>query len=124
MEVKACTHLTFSGKKCEAPALSGLDYCRHHVRYYDANDMPAANGEYVPAPPDAPDAALLTVHQATRAFLAGKIDDKTCRLLIYAAQVESQILHRKMSHDRMVKDSSDRNDAAVLRSMYLKPLRR
>jgi len=89
-----------TGLKCEAPAIRDKNYCRHHIRFYDANDFPAGRTDYTPAVPDQPEAALLSVHQATRAFLAGKIDAPTCRLLIYAAQVSSHIMGQRLAHDR------------------------
>jgi len=102
METKLCEHRTLGGNKCDAPALRDRAYCRHHLRFYDPQDMPAGRTDYAPAVPDAPEAALLSVHQATRAFLAGKIDEKTCRLLIYAAQVNSQIMGQRLAHQRHV----------------------
>jgi len=100
METKICEHRTVGGRKCEAPALRDRAYCRHHIRFYDPQDIPSGRLDYAPAVPDAPDAVLLTVHQATRAFLAGKIDEKTCRLLIYAAQVNSHIMAQRLAEHR------------------------
>lgn len=100
METKICEHRTIGGRKCEAPALRDRAYCRHHIRFYDPQDFPSGRSDYTPAVPDAPEAALLSVHQATRAFLAGKIDEKTCRLLIYAAQVNSHIMAHRLAEHR------------------------
>ena len=100
METKTCEHRTIGGLKCEAPALRERAYCRHHIRFYDPQDFPSGKVDYLPAIPDAPEAALLSVHQATRAFLAGKIDEKTCRLLIYAAQVNSHIMAQRLAEHR------------------------
>ncbi len=100
MEAKLCEHRTLGGLKCEAPALRDRAYCRHHIRFYDPQDVPSGRADYSPAVPDVPEAALLSVHQATRAFLADKIDEKTCRLLIYAAQVNSQIMGQRLAHER------------------------
>jgi hypothetical protein len=114
--VKTCDHHIFNGKACAAPAIDGQNYCRHHLRFYDANDLPS-NSDYSLVTPDNADAALLIVHQATRALLAGKIDLKTHRALIYAAQVESNILQRKLAHDRATQEAKARNEAATLRAM-------
>ena len=100
MEMKVCEHRTIGGNKCGSPALRDRAYCRHHLRFYDPQDFPAGKADYSPAVPDAPEAALLAVHQATRAYLSGKIDEKACRLLIYAAQVNSQIMGQRLAHHR------------------------
>jgi hypothetical protein len=100
MEVKNCEHRTIGGNKCGAPALRDRAYCRHHIRFYDPQDVPSGRPDYLPAVPDAPEAALLSVHQATRAFLAGKIDERTCRLLIHAARINSQIMAQRLAEHR------------------------
>lgn len=101
MQANMCQHQKTDGTQCQAVAYRNLNYCRHHARYYDQSDLPAAGADFVPPIPDHPDAALLAVHQATRSFLAGKIDAPTCRLLIYAAQIESNILQQRLGHEKL-----------------------
>ena len=101
MQANICQHYKTDGAKCQSVAIQNSQYCRHHARYYDSADLPAATPGYVPPVPDHPDAALLAVHQATRAFLDAKIDEKTCRLLIYAAQVEGRMLHQRLAHEKL-----------------------
>jgi hypothetical protein len=104
MQANLCQHRKTDGAPCQAAAYRNGNYCRHHARYYDLTDVPAGRPDYLPAVPDHPDAALLTVHQATRAFLAGKIDAGTCRTIIYAAQVASSILGQRLAYERLALD--------------------
>ena len=117
--VPICDHWLPTGIRCAAPALGGKNYCRHHNRFYDAEQLPAPGTTYVPPVPDHPEAALLSVHQAVRAFLAGRIDEKSCRLLIWAAQIESSILRSQATlervayHRALVSEREEERDAAA-----------
>jgi len=101
MQAELCQHQKPDGTPCQCVANRSSKYCRHHARYYDPNDIPAGKPDFEPPIPDHPDAHLLSVHQATRAFLSGKIDAQACRLLIYAARVESSILQQRIALERL-----------------------
>ena len=101
MQANFCEHYMADGKRCQGIAVRDLRYCRHHARYYDPGDLPRAKPDYVPPIPDHPDAPLLSVYQAVRTFLAGNIDEKMCRLLIHAAEVEARMLHQRLAHEKL-----------------------
>lgn len=101
MQANLCEHQKPDGTQCRCVANRDGKYCRHHARYYDPTDMPEGREDFTPPIPDHPESHLLAVHQATRAFLAGNIDAETCRLLIYAARVESNILRQQIDMDRI-----------------------
>lgn len=106
MQANFCQHFLADGSRCQAVAIRDLKYCRHHARYYDPADLPVAKADYMPPIPDHPDAPLLSVHHAVRTFLAGNIDEKTCRLLIHAAQVEGRMLHQRLAHEKLADERS------------------
>ena len=40
--LKLCAHHALAGKACQAPAVRGSNYCRHHRRYHpEAANLPA-----------------------------------------------------------------------------------
>ena len=100
MQANMCQHQKPDGTTCQCVATRNSNYCRHHARYYDLADIPAGRPDFLPPIPDHPDANLLSIHQAKRALLAGKIDIPTFRALVFAARVESAILCHKSSDER------------------------
>ncbi len=90
MEISLCEYRFGDGRKCSAWALHGEHYCRHHLRYRDKRDITSTDYEM----PDLDDhqSVQLLVNEAIRGLVAGKLDPKQAKNLLWAASVAASNL--------------------------------
>jgi hypothetical protein len=122
-QFRVCKHIKRSGDRCNSPAMSGMNFCFHHIGGKVASlvregatwDASAQLDLDYPADRESIQQNIMLVAHALR---EGKIDNQTANTYIRIFRLAEQNLHRwekkqKNSGKTKMPQTADTNDAAI-----------
>lgn len=118
MEIKLCEHRFGDGNLCKGIALSGENFCRHHLRYQDRREITSPDYQM----PDLEDgnSVQLFVNEVLRGLLSGKLDHKQAKSVLWGAMIASANLKQLSKQRPAIRSNNCQNCDDAMRSWVRK----